>query len=124
MRRNFRRKAYSAIVAIVHEGGDADGGYDACRNPRGPIFDIARELDQAVDIVLSAHTHRGYNCVVDGRVIIQAASYGRLISVIDIELDRSTGEIVRERTRARNVPVPNGSKTGHALRTRLSTAHA
>ncbi len=95
--KELQAQGVQAIVAVVHEGGDADGGYDACRNPRGPIFDIARELDQAIDIVLSAHTHRGYNCVVDGRVIIQAASYGRLVSVIDIEIDRSTG---RDRARA------------------------
>src|SRR4030095_4768162 len=101
---------------VVHEGGETDGGYDACRNPRGAIFDIARELDPAIDIVLSAHTHRGYNCVVDGRVIIQAASYGRLISIIDVEIDRSTGKIVREKTRARNVPVPNGIRASYALR--------
>jgi len=74
------------------------------------------ELDAAIHIVLSAHTHRGYNCLIDGRVIIQAASYGRLISVVDIEIDRVTGRIVRERTRARNVTVPNGVRAGPALR--------
>jgi 5'-nucleotidase len=105
-----------AIVAVIHEGGDAEGGYDDCRNPRGAIFDIARELDAAIDIVLSGHTHRAYNCIVDGRVIVQAASYGRLVSVVDIEIDRASGEIVRERTRAHNVPVPNGIQTSYQLR--------
>ena len=105
-----------AIVAVVHEGGDVDGGFDACRNPRGAIFDIARELDPAIDIVLSAHTHRGYNCVVDGRVIIQAASYGRLVSVIDIEIDRASGKIVQRAHSRAQVPVPNGARTGYALR--------
>ena len=114
--KELQTQGVHAIVAVVHEGGDVDGGFDACRNPRGAIFDIARELDPAIDIVLSAHTHRGYNCVVDGRVIIQAASYGRLVSVIDIEIDRASGKIVSERTRARNVPVPNGARTGYALR--------
>ena len=114
--KELQAQGVQAIVAVVHEGGETDGGYDACGNPRGAIFDIARELDPAIDIVLSAHTHRGYNCVVDGRVIIQAASYGRLVSVIDVEIDRATGRIVRERTRARNVPVPNGIRTSLALR--------
>ena len=109
--KDLQAQGVQAIVAVVHEGGDAEGGYDACRNPRGAIFDIARELDAAIDIVLSAHTHRGYNCIVDGRVIVQAASYGRLVSVVDIEIDRASGKIVRERTHARNVPVPNGVRT-------------
>ena len=114
--KELRAQGVQTIVALVHEGGDADGGYDSCLNPQGPIFDIARELDPAINIVLSGHTHRGYNCVIDGRVIIQAASYGRLISIVDIEIDRGSGKIIRERTRARNVPVPNGVKTGYALR--------
>ena len=105
-----------AIVAVVHEGGEAEGGYDACRNPRGAIFDIARELDPAIDVVLSAHSHRGYNCVIDGRVIIQAASYGRLVSVVDVEIDRASGDIVRERMRAHNMLVPNGEQTIARLR--------
>ena len=114
--RELQAQGVNAIVAVVHEGGDAEGGYDACRNPRGAIFDIARELDPAINIVLSAHTHRAYNCVVDGRVIIQPASYGRLVSVVDIEIDRATGKVVHQRTRARNVPVPNGLRTSYRLR--------
>ena len=114
--KELQAQGVQAIVAVIHEGGEAEGGYDACRNPRGAIFDIARELDPAIDVVLSAHTHRGYNCVIDGRVIMQAASYGRLVSVIDVEIDRASGDIVRERTRARNVPVPNGARTSASLR--------
>ena len=114
--KELQAQGVHAIVAVVHEGGETDGGYDACGSPRGAVFDIARELDPAIDIILSAHTHRGYNCVVDGRVIIQAASYGRLVSVIDLEIDRATGKIVREQTRARNVTVPNGIRTSYALR--------
>ena len=114
--KELQAQGVQAIVAVIHEGGEAEGGYDACRNPRGAIFDIARELDPAIDVVLSAHTHRGYNCVIDGRVIMQAASYGRLVSVIDVEIDRASGDIVRERTRARNVPVPNGVRTSASLR--------
>lgn len=97
-----------AIVAVIHEGGDADGGANGCANPRGSIFDIVRDLDPSIRVVLSAHTHRAYRCLIDGRLVIQAASFGRLVSVVDIELDRISGEIVPGRTRARNVPVPNG----------------
>ncbi len=106
--RQLRAEGVDAIVAVVHEGGDADGGINECDNPRGPIFDIARNLDAAIDVVLSAHTHRAYNCSVDGRVVIQGASFGRLLSVVDLQIDRTSGKVVRDRTRARNVPVANG----------------
>jgi 5'-nucleotidase len=114
--RELQAQGVQAIVAAVHEGGDADGGFNDCGNPRGAIIDIVRELDPAIDIVLSAHTHRGYNCIVDGRLVIQAASFGRLVSVIDLEIDRATGDVVRDRTRARNHPVPNGLDADPRLR--------
>ena len=107
-----------AIVAVVHEGGEADGGFDDCRQPRGAIFDIERELDPAIDVVLSAHTHRGYNCSIDGRPVIQGASFGRLVSVVDLEIDRSSGDVVRARTRARNLPVANGAEGDAAVAAR------
>jgi 5'-nucleotidase len=113
--RALQDQGVQAIVAVVHEGGDADGHYNACANPRGAIFDIERELDPAIDIVLSAHTHRGYNCVIGDRVVVQGASFGRLVSVVDVAIDRATGDIVRAQTRARNVPVLNGAEADAAL---------
>ena len=106
----LQAQGVQAIVAVVHEGGDADGGFNACANPRGAIFEIERDLDPAIDVVLSAHTHRGYNCVINGRPVIQGASFGRLVSVVDLAIDRATGDVVRSQTRARNVPVVNGAE--------------
>jgi 5'-nucleotidase len=113
--RQLRAEGVNAVVALVHEGGDADGGINGCDNPRGAVFDIVRALDPAIDVVLSAHTHRAYNCRIDGRVVIQGASFGRLLSVIDLRIDRSTGEIDRAATRARNLPVANGLDTDKAV---------
>jgi 5'-nucleotidase len=112
-------RGVQAIVAVVHEGGDADGHFNACANPRGAIFDIERELDPAIDVVLSAHTHRGYNCLVGDRTVIQGASFGRLVSVIDLAVDRTTGDVIRARTRARNVPVINGAEADDVLARRF-----
>ena len=104
----LRRQGVQAIVAVIHEGGTADGDFNECDNPRGAIFDIERQLDPAVDVVLSAHTHHGYRCVMNNRLVIQGASFGRLVSVVDLMIDRTSGEVMRDQTRARNVPVPNG----------------
>jgi 5'-nucleotidase len=105
----LRAQGVQALIAVIHEGGDAEGGFNGCRNPTGPIFDIERALDPAIDVVLSAHTHRGYNCLVNGRVVIQGASFARLVSVVDLQIARATGDVVRSRVRATNLPVPNGS---------------
>jgi 5'-nucleotidase len=112
----LRAAGVQALVAVIHEGGETDGSYDDCANPRGAIFDIERALDSTIDIVLSAHTHRGYNCRIGERLVIQAASFGRLVSVIDLTLDPTTGKIVRSATQARNLPVPNGLDEDARLR--------
>jgi len=106
--RQLRAEGINTIVAVVHEGGDAEGGINGCDRPRGAVFDIVRALDPAIDIVLSAHTHRAYNCRIDGRLVIQGASFGRLLSVIDLQIDRGSGALARDETRARNLPVANG----------------
>lgn len=113
----LQARGVQSIVAVIHEGGDAGGGHDACENPHGAIFEIERELDRSIDIVLSAHTHRAYNCRINGRLVIQAASFGRLVSVIDVAVDRASGDIVMPLTQARNLPVPNGLTRDDRLRT-------
>jgi 5'-nucleotidase len=108
--RTLREQGVQALVALIHEGGQADGGFNDCVSPEGPIFDIARALDPAIGVVLSAHSHRAYNCVIGGRVVIQGAPYGRLVSVVDVEIDRVGGGI--RRAHAHNQPVPNGTDEG------------
>ncbi len=108
----LRREGVNAFVAVIHEGGDTDGGFNDCIEPRGEIFEIARALDPAISVVLSAHTHRGYRCSIDGRLIIQGASFGRLVSVVDLVLDAKSGTVRTEATRAVNLTVPNGLDAG------------
>ncbi len=119
--RQLHADGVKAIVAVVHEGGETDGSFNDCENPRGRIFEIVSELDSAIDIVLSAHTHRGYNCLIGGRVVIQGASFGRLLSVVDLTIDRATGLVRRDLTQARNVVVANGLSTEAALDPALPT---
>jgi 5'-nucleotidase len=52
---------------------------------------------------VSGHTHQAYDCTIDGRLLTSAASYGRLITQIDLALDPVRRELVD--AHARNVPV-------------------
>ncbi len=107
----LQAQGVKAIVAMVHEGGMINGDWNdtSCPGAQGPIFDIAKKLSPQIDVVFSAHTHQGYNCRVDGKVVIQAFSFGRGISQVDLVLNPETGEVDRSRTRAINVPVVNPS---------------
>ena len=42
-----------------------------------------------VDVVVSAHTHAPYICTIDGRLVTSASSFGRLITTIDLTIDRT-----------------------------------
>ncbi|WP_157548887.1 bifunctional metallophosphatase/5'-nucleotidase [Piscinibacter sakaiensis] len=110
----LRRRGVRALVAVVHEGGEvgppgrrADWNDETCPQREGPVFEMARQLDRAVGVVFSAHTHQGYRCVIDGRVVIQATSYGRGVSVVDLALDPATRALIPARTRSINLPVLN-----------------
>ncbi len=101
-----------SIVAVVHEGGLTDSTWNdkACANARGEIFNIADKLDKEVDVVLSGHTHQGYNCVRNGIPVMQAFSFGQGISQLDLEIG-ADGNIDATKTRAVNVPVVNNNNT-------------
>jgi 5'-nucleotidase len=50
-------------------------------------------MDSDVDAVVSGHTHQGYNCEIDGRLVTSASSFGRLITDIELQLDRRTEDV-------------------------------
>ncbi|MGY2085907.1 bifunctional metallophosphatase/5'-nucleotidase [Blastococcus sp. SYSU DS0539] len=103
----LRADGVEAIVVALHEGGTASGGINACDDPTGPAFDIARGVDDAVDVVLTGHYHNGFVCQgedeVDGKLVTQALSNGRLITDIDLSIDRRSGDVVA--AQAENVVV-------------------
>jgi 5'-nucleotidase len=47
-----------------------------------------------VDVVISGHTHQPYNCVLDNKLVTSAFSFGRVVTKLDLTIDRETGEVV------------------------------
>ncbi len=113
----LRAQGVQAIVVLVHQGGmqppggaaDINGCDAALHNADGSDSDIGRivaRLDDAVDLVISAHTHAAYNCSANavgearatglpnraGRLVpvTSASSYGRVLTDIDVTLDPKT----------------------------------
>jgi 5'-nucleotidase len=58
-------------------------------------------------VVISGHTHQAYDCVLGGRLVTSAASYGRVITQIELTLDPVAHRLVDKR--ARNIPVTHGA---------------
>jgi 5'-nucleotidase len=99
----LKQQGVEAIVVVIHEGGLPTGLYDECPGISGPIKDIVERFDDEVDVVASGHTHQAYNCVIDGKRVTSAASYGRLVTDIDMVLDPVSHDVVE--TTARNIIV-------------------
>ena len=99
----LKKQGVRAIVVLIHEGGVQKGTYDGCEGISGPIVDIVQRMDAEVDAVISGHTHQAYNCVIAGKRVTSAASYGRLFTAMNLVLETATGDVVE--ITARNVPV-------------------
>lgn len=86
-------KGVEAIVVLIHEGGLQTGYFDQCVGISGAIVDIVNALAPEIDLVVSGHTHQAYNCVINEKVVTSAASFGRLITDIDLEISALSGEV-------------------------------
>ncbi|MDQ2996586.1 MAG: metallophosphoesterase, partial [Chloroflexota bacterium] len=89
----IRAKGVETIVVLIHEGGvqASPSPYNGCVGISGPIVDIVNNTDDAVDLFITGHTHQPYNCVIDGRPVTSAFSFGRVVTDVDLTIDRATG---------------------------------
>ncbi|HEX5838509.1 MAG TPA: bifunctional metallophosphatase/5'-nucleotidase [Anaerolineales bacterium] len=105
----LKQKGIETIVVVIHEGGFPAGGYNECPGISGPIVDIVERTSDEVDLFITGHTHQAYNCVIDGRPVTSSASFGRVVTDIDLVIDRSTGDMVSATANnnivTRNVPL-------------------
>ncbi len=123
----LRAKGVKAMVAIFHEGIElgtsqkrGDWNDLTCPDAHGPLLDIARRLAPEIKVIFSGHTHQGYRCEIEGRLLIQGTSYGRGISVVDIALDPVKRTMLPP-VRSFNLAVLN-EKTDPAHREKLAAA--
>jgi 5'-nucleotidase len=95
-----------AFVVLLHQGGaqrppappsspatqpngDEYTDVNRCVNFNGPEMEsIANGLDRRVSVIISAHTHQPYICRMSGKLVTSAASFGRLITDVDLTIDQ------------------------------------
>ncbi|HJV95568.1 MAG TPA: bifunctional metallophosphatase/5'-nucleotidase [Albitalea sp.] len=121
----LRRQGVEAIVVLVHQGGFQASGFSDINGCDGKlansdIANIVARLDNAVDLVISGHTHAAYNCSANtldvksvngvvtstprpsglpnaaGRLIpvTSASAFGRVLTDIDVTLDPTTRDVI------------------------------
>lgn len=100
----LEEQGVDAIFVVVHEGaypGDGSTDIGDCNDVTGPQVDLARAMSEDIPVIVGGHSHLAYICDIDGTLITQASSSGRVVTVIDIHIDTATGEIVEKSARQR-----------------------
>jgi len=116
----LRALGAKAIVVLIHQGGvtptsqsvatinSCDGNLDG-----SPVKTIVSGLSNAVDLVISGHTHQAYNCKLATKnpnhliSVTSANSQGRVFTDIDMELNKLNGRV--KSVTAVNVAVDRGN---------------
>ena len=115
----LKRKKVEAIVVLLHEGGSQTpppGDVSACVGISGPIVAINDALDPEIDAIITGHTHLPYNCLLDDpagdpRIVTSAYSFGRVVTEVNLVLDKKTREVRRDLSTATNHVVDQASLT-------------
>jgi 5'-nucleotidase len=91
---HLKRRGVEAVVVLIHEGGrPSTFNINGCEGISGPIVDIVNNFDDEVDLVISGHTHQPYSCTIDGKAVTSAFSFGRVVTDIDMQIDRKTKDV-------------------------------
>lgn len=117
----LKEQGVKVFVVLIHEGGSTTEAFDqpACSQLKGPIVDIVKRLDPAIKLIISGHSHTGFQCEVAGRTVTQAQMYGHLLTRLSLHLDGKTHEVisvdarntVMHPTNPTTAPVPDSLST-------------
>lgn len=101
----LRAQGIESIVVLVHEGGFQTGTLGDINGCAGnlagsAIAGLVSKFDNAVDLVISGHTHAAYNCSLPnatGRSIPVSSSsaFGRVLTDVDVTIDPTTRDITK-----------------------------
>jgi len=124
----LRAQGIEAIVVLVHQGGfqnspsaavvnasDINGCMNDLNTTSGSASDIAKvvsRLDNAVDLVISAHTHAAFNCSKNTTDVSGTSISGGVVGGTITTTARSTG--LPNKT-GRLVPITSASAFGRVL---------
>jgi 5'-nucleotidase len=129
----LRAQNIESIVVLVHEGGFQTGSLadiNACEGKLAgsAIANIVSKLDNAVDLVVSGHTHAAYNCMLPnatGREIpvTSSSAFGRVLTEVDITIDPATRNVTAAKATNRLVTRNDASVPAHATVSAIVTAY-
>jgi 5'-nucleotidase len=88
----LRQRQVNTIIVLLHAGsGNPSSDINSCPTLDAPFNTMVTGMDPAVKVVISGHSHAAYVCNIGGKIVTQAKSAGRVLTDIDLTIDRGTG---------------------------------
>ncbi len=105
----LRKQGVGVFVVLIHQGGRTTDYFDQqdCSHLAGPIVDVVKRLDPAIRLVVSGHSHKGYLCKVDGRLVTQSDMGGHVMARIALTVDTASNTL--RDVQAQNVIITPGA---------------
>ena len=112
----LRKQGVGVFVVLLHQGGTTVEKFDQqdCSQLTGAVVDVVKRLDPAIRVVVSGHSHKGYLCRVDGRLVTQSDSAGHVMARIKLRVDTTTNTL-RDASATQEVMVPGAWPADPAL---------
>ncbi|USX13480.1 bifunctional metallophosphatase/5'-nucleotidase [Oxalobacteraceae bacterium OTU3CAMAD1] len=119
----LRQQGVGVFVVLLHQGGTTVEKFDQqdCSQLTGAVVDVVKRLDPAIRVVVSGHSHKGYLCRVDGRLVTQSDSAGHVMARIKLRVDTGTNTL-RDVSATQEVMVPGTWPAAPALDAYLKKA--
>ncbi len=123
----LQAQGVEAIVVLLHEGASQTpppGDVNACVDISGPVVAINNALDPAIDVMITGHTHLPYNCVLpdsagEPRIVTSAYSFGRVVTEVNLVLDKRTKDVRRDLSTSMNHVVEQAALTPDPVQTAI-----
>ncbi len=119
----LRKQGVGVFVVLLHQGGTTVEKFDQqdCGQLKGPVVDVVKRLDPAIRVIVSGHSHKGYLCRVDGRLVTQSDTAGHVLGRIKLAVDTGTNTL-RAASATQEVMLPGTWPAAPALDAYLKKA--
>ncbi|WP_051348382.1 bifunctional metallophosphatase/5'-nucleotidase [Peribacillus kribbensis] len=97
--KELKKQGVQTIVVLAHDPGTsaADGS-----NANGRVYDIAQHTDPEVDVIFGGHNHAYMNTKVNGKLVVQAYSFGTAFDEVHLWIDPKTKDVVKSEAKIVN----------------------